>query len=135
MTKRYDKDPEQMSSPSLAYLGDAVIELLVRRKLVTEEKKAPYSIEALDYVTASSQSVALDKIMDILTEEELDVFKRGRNNVHAAIPKSATAAEYRKATGLECLFAYLYLKGEDKRIDELFGIAYSKDDEKETDGQ
>jgi ribonuclease-3 family protein len=117
-------DMYNISEAGLAYLGDAVIELLVRKKLVCSGKKMAYSVESLKYVTATSQSAAVEKILPVLKEDELTAFKRGRNNVHAAIPKSATANEYRRATGFECLFAYLYLEGMTERMNELFDIAY-----------
>jgi ribonuclease-3 family protein len=66
----------------------------------------------------------MQRILPMLTEQEAAVYRRGRNNVHANIPKKATMAEYRAATGMECLFAYLYLTQSQARIDELFALAY-----------
>ncbi len=116
------RDIIQLPTASLAYLGDCVIELKVRELLVWG---GPHDIHnrALEYVTAVKQSEAFDRISSYLTEDELDVYKRGRNNTHTS-PKSATHAQYAKATGFECLFAYLHLAGEADRIDELFKIAY-----------
>ena len=111
----------------LAYLGDAVFEVLVRERLVRDGVESP-SVRSLEYVTATSQSAAADRIMDRLTEEEKDVFKRGRNDVHTTVPKSASAGEYRRATGFESLFGYLYLTGETKRAAELFDIAFPHPD-------
>ena len=76
------------------------------------------------YVRATAQSAALDNILPLLTEDEMAVFKRGRNNHVGAIPKSASAVEYRRATGFEALFAHLWLSGEEERARELFAIAY-----------
>ncbi len=111
-----------LPTTSLAYLGDCVLELLVREKLILDGKGNVHE-RALKYVTAVHQSEAYERISSILTEEEADVYKRGRNNTHSA-PKSATHAQYSRATGFECLFAYLHLMGETDRLKELFSLAY-----------
>ncbi len=108
-----------LSSASLAYLGDAVWERAVRRRLVLAGSQRP-SEDALAYVTAKAQSAAVETLLPLLTEEETAVFRRGRNTVHANVPRAATVADYRRATGLEALFGWLDLRGEQKRIDELF---------------
>ena len=118
------------SSASLAYLGDCAIELCVREYLVKEKglsSSAKLNKEALKFVKASAQAEAMKNILDILTEEETDVFHRGRNMGHSSTPKSATMAEYRSATGMEALFGWLYLAKRQDRINELFRIAYGLD--------
>jgi len=75
------------------------------------------------FVTAAAQSDALENILPVLSEAETEIYKRGRN-AKAKIPKSASALQYRRATGMECLFGYLYLAGEKKRMDELFCLAF-----------
>ncbi|MBE6560662.1 MAG: ribonuclease III [Ruminococcaceae bacterium] len=110
------------SSAALAYLGDAVWEVLVRRMLVEKGVSRP-SEEALAYVTAPAQSAAAERILEHLTEEESDVFRRARNNVHANVPRHATPAEYRRATGLEAVFGYLDWAGMEERKTELFRLA------------
>ncbi len=115
------------SSASLAYLGDCVYELLVREYLVKKNVQKP-SVEALKYVTAHVQSEVIEKILPVLTEEEEDAYKRGRNCVHSNVPKSSTMAEYRRATGLEALFGYLYLCGKSDRLRELFDLCFSGSD-------
>ena len=110
------------SSAALAYLGDVVWEVLVRRMLVEQGVSRP-SEKALAYVTAPAQSAAAERILPHLTEEEADVFRRARNNVHAHIPKQATAAQYRSATGLEAVFGYLDWAGMEERKTELFRLA------------
>ena len=119
-------DPKQLSGQELAYFGDAVIELLTRKTLLEKGLRNVGELNraALGYVQATAQSRALDNIYPLLTEEELAVFKRGRNNHVGAIPKSASAIEYRRATGLEALFAYLWLSGDTARAESLFCIAY-----------
>ena len=73
-------------------------------------------------VCAPAQAAVADRILPLLTEEELGFYRRGRNAHVHAIPKHATAAEYGKATGLEALFGWLYLRGQNERIEELFAI-------------
>lgn len=114
------------STAALAYLGDSVIELCVRQRLVrlgysTSSKLNKLSLE---YVRATKQAEAMKRIADMLTEEEDAVFHRGRNIGHTNTPKSATVAEYRAATGMEALFGYLHLGGRQDRIEELFAAAY-----------
>ena len=118
------------SSASLAYLGDCTLELCVREYLVKEKgfsSSAKLNKEALHFVKASRQAEAMKNILEILTEEETDVFHRGRNMGHTNTPKSATVAEYRNATGMEALFGWLYLEKKQDRINELFRIAYQID--------
>ena len=112
-----------VSSAHLAYLGDAVLEVLVRRHLVLINAPHP-SETALAYVTAAAQSDALERILPHLSEDEEAIYRRARNSVHANVPKRATVAQYRRATGFEALFAYLYLAGDTDRMDFLFRLAY-----------
>ncbi len=113
--------------PALAYLGDSVLELLVRTYLVTERglsTSAHLNRAALDFVRASAQSDAMERMEPHLTEEEASAYRRGRNMGHGNIPKSASMAQYRRATGMEVLFGYLSLLGKEERIRELFSIGY-----------
>ncbi|MBO5110687.1 MAG: hypothetical protein J6D21_08215 [Clostridia bacterium] len=121
-------DAYQMTSQALAYLGDAVLEVKVREYLVTHRltRSAALNRVALSFVTAQRQSEAVKVILPLLTEEETDVFKRGKNS-HLTPPKSATLNEYKRATGFECLFGYLHLKNDIQRIDELFRAAYGEE--------
>lgn len=112
-----------VSAASLAYLGDAVLEVMVRRRIVAGGVQKP-SEASLAYVTAAAQSDAAERILSLLTEEEEAVYRRGRNCVHANVPKKATVAQYRRATGFEALFGYLHLIGEEMRLAELFRAAY-----------
>ena len=119
-------EAKQYSAGELAYFGDAVLELLTRRHLLTLSLGQIGAInkEAKKYVQATAQSEAVEKILPLLSEEELAAFKRGRNNHTSATPKSASACEYRRATGFEALFGYLWLSGKTARAEELFAIAY-----------
>lgn len=115
------------SAASLAYLGDAVIEVWVRQKLVESGLTSSRALNAaaLDYVTAPRQAQAMKRILEHLTEEEDAIFRRGRNIGHTNLPRSATASEYRSATGMEALMGYLHLEGRAERIDALLRIGYS----------
>ena len=119
-------DIREISVPALAYLGDCVLELCVRRHLVEEgiSTSAHLNAAALNFVRASAQAEAMKKILPHLSETEETYFRRGRNMGHSNVPKRATVSEYRAATGMETLFGYLHLTGQEERIRELFSIAY-----------
>jgi len=116
----------QLGAGALAYLGDAVLEALIREALILKgyEKSAHLNREALKYVTAVNQCKAFANISEHLTEEEAAIFKRGKNCSHLNIPKSASAVEYKTATGFEAIFGLLHLKKDASRIKELFTLAY-----------
>ena len=116
----------EYSGASLAYLGDAVMEVLVRQMLVKRGigNAGKLSAMSLDYVRATNQSRGLEGLLPHLTEEENAVYHRGRNAA-GAHPTSASVNDYRRATGLEALFGYLHLKGDTARLDELFALFVS----------
>ena len=119
-----------ISSIGLAHLGDAVYELLVRTYLCAHGKATGKGLHraAVELVRAPKQAELADFILDKLTDEEHDVFRRGRNaNVHT-IPRSADRAQYQKATALEALFGWLYLQGRHGRINELFNFMMEAND-------
>lgn len=126
----------QIPSADLAYLGDAVTELLVRERLVRSGVSGAGKLNrmAAEYVTAVKQSDAADRIFELLSDEEADVFRRARNNSKAAVPRSATPAQYRKATAFEALFAYLWLSGDRERLDTLFAAAYPEEKNETNNG-
>lgn len=119
-------DAYQMTSQSLAYLGDCVLELKVREHLVKRSitHSAELNRAALAFVTAVAQSEAVKRILPLLREDEEEIFRRGKNS-HVTPPKSATLNEYKRATGFECVLGYLHLRGETDRIEELFCAAYA----------
>ena len=121
----------ELSTAALAYLGDSVIEVLVREKLVYDgfSDSGNLNRESLKYVKAGAQAAAMRKILPSLSEEEEAVFKRGRNMSGGNVPKSATMSEYRTATGMEVLFGYLHVTKKNERIKELFELAYAKTEE------
>ena len=120
-------NPTQISVPALAYLGDCVIELCVRSRLVEAglSTSAHLNAAALSFVRAGAQAEAMKRLLPHLTEEEESYFRRGRNLGHTKnVPKSATVSEYRSATGMEVLFGFLHASGNRERIEALFEIAY-----------
>ncbi len=122
------ENPNQLSPLTLAFLGDAVFELLVRERLVKEANRQSKKLhaESIKLVNAVSQSAAAEKILPILTDDETAVYKRGKNAKVEHIPKGATVMQYNMATGLEALFGWLHLNGATERINELFQIIISE---------
>ena len=124
-------EPEVLNGATLAYLGDAVLEIMVREKVIESGVTDVGRLNnmARTFVRATEQSSALNNILELLDEEEMSFFKRGRNT-KGNTPKSASAIEYRRATGLEALFAFLYMKGRTERMKFLFETAYKDHFEK-----
>ncbi len=111
-----------ISAIGLAHMGDAVYETLVRTWLCVHGKATGKELHraTIALVCAQKQAEVAQGVLPQLTEEELAVYKRGRNaNVHA-MPRSATPAQYHAATGLECLMGWLYLRGDKERAEQLF---------------
>ncbi|MFR3787705.1 Mini-ribonuclease 3 [Agathobaculum desmolans] len=114
----------RMSSLALAHVGDAVYEVLVRSYLAcggTQTAKNLHS-RTIALVRASAQAEAIQRILPLLTEEEQEIYRHGRNAKPKTVPKSASVAEYAHATALEALFGWLYLKQRYERINLLFGV-------------
>lgn len=124
-----EKDINQMTSLGLAHEGDAVFELLVRSYLCCKGgvKAGELHRKTVEYVSAPAQAKRCEKLLPLLTEQELTWFKRGRNAHVHGVPKNATRDEYGKATGLECLFGALYLTGQQDRANELFVLSMEDD--------
>lgn len=118
-------NPNLLSPSVLAFVGDAVYGLYVRTALA-EINRPSGELHRLSVklVNATAQAKAFSLLEPMLTEKELSVFKRGRNFHTSSTPKSATGGEYHTATGLECLFGFLYLSGNTDRADELFNIIW-----------
>ena len=117
---------DTVSTPELAYLGDAVLELLTRERLIEEGVRGSGELNAgaKKYVTASAQAEAAARILPLLDEKEEGVYRRARNSHTGHVPKSAGIAQYRAATALEALFGYLKIENAEGRIRELFSAAY-----------
>ncbi len=122
-----DVSPSELTGAALAYVGDAALELLVRRYLLGLRLTGSRRLNslALRFVKATAQSEAVDRLLPLLSDEELYLYKRGRNAHGISAPKSATSQEYRRATGLEALFGALELSGQRARAEELFLAAFT----------
>ena len=116
------KEVNQMNMLALAHVGDAVYELLVRSMLCSAKNAPVMQLHRLTVqrVRAEAQAEAVGKLLPLLTEEELAVYKRGRNTKVNSAPHHADIAQYHAATGLDALFGWLYLQGKTERIGELF---------------
>ena len=113
---------DAISNLGLAHMGDCVFEILVRAYLCASGEKTVDRLhrDTIRMVKATSQAEFADRMLPLLTEEELAYYRRGKNSHVHAVPKSATPAEYARATGLEALFGALYLMGRTERLNEIF---------------
>ena len=125
-----EREVNLYSPLALAFLGDSVYEVLVRKEILLLANLPASKLHSLKIsrVCAAYQAAALEKIMPVLDDKEVSIVKRGRNATGNTVPKHASAAEYRKATALECLFGYLYLLDRQDRIDELFRIIWEMEE-------
>ena len=123
--RKKDEEEINMLSPlTWAYIGDCVYELYVRQELINKTNLKPHNLhmEAIKYVKASKQAEILNKIMDVLTDREKDIVRRGRNAENHHLPKNASVQDYMYSTAFEALVGYLYLTKQDKRLKEIFNI-------------
>jgi ribonuclease-3 family protein len=128
--KLTEREANTYSPLTLAFLGDSVYDTLVREHLLRQANMPVAKLHSakIKLVCAEFQSRAYDLLAEELSEHELAVLKRGRNATGNTVPKHADAAEYRRATAVECLFGYLYLTGQDRRIKELFAVMMTLED-------
>lgn len=117
-----EKEALLLSPIRLAYVGDAVHDLYVRTRLIFSGEKARAMHQAaVQSVNASAQAQALSRVLNMLTETEGDIVRRGRNaHAHHGAPKRVAAADYAQATGLEALLGFLYLTGRMDRLEEIY---------------
>ncbi|WP_424769136.1 Mini-ribonuclease 3 [Paenibacillus sp. sgz302251] len=118
------KTPRLMNPVVLAYIGDAVFELLVRQYLISLPNQKSHHLhrEATKFVSAKGQRRILESWQPHLSEEETDIVRRGRNAKSGTPPKNANPTDYRLATALESLVGYLYYEGRMERLNELLMI-------------
>ena len=114
-------DVKMLSPLVWAYVGDSVYELFIRTHLVNA-KPHKLHIETIKFVKAENQAKILNKIWDNLTEEEQEIFKRGRNTENHHLPKNGNVADYSHATGFEALIGYLYLSKQDERLNQILKL-------------
>ncbi|MDE6687372.1 MAG: ribonuclease III [Lachnospiraceae bacterium] len=146
MKEKFQLGEQELNSYSplvLAYVGDCVYELIVRTILV-EQSNCPVRKlhkKATEYVKAKTQADLILAVLEDLTEEEKDVYRRGRNAKSHTVPKNASLGDYRKATGMEAVIGYLYLKKDMERVMELIKLGWERTDlwgtrpDMEDDGQ
>ena len=137
ISKNSSGDPYQMNGLTLAYIGDAVFELMVREHMIENgfrqaNKLHKHTTAAVNAGTQSRMSMA---VMDMLNNMELAVYKRGRNSAPMTYAKHQTISDYRRATGLEALFGYLYLKGDEERLKEIFEKCMESIEEEASDAK
>ncbi len=116
-----DKQINEINPQSLAFVGDAVYTLFVRSYFCEHDKVKSRVLhkKVIDFVKATAQSQALDIIMDTLTEYEKDIVRRARNTKVNSMAKHAKMIEYKKSTGFEALLGYLYLTGQNDRLNQI----------------
>ena len=115
---------DAISNLGLAHMGDCVYEMLVRAYLCAQGNKTVAQLhkQTITMVKATYQADFVDKMLPLLNEEEMTHYRRGKNSHVHAVPKSATPAQYAKATGLEAMFGYLFLSGKKERANEIFNL-------------
>ena len=115
---------DAISNLGLAHMGDCVYEMLVRSYLCAEGNKTVAQLhkQPITMVKATYQAAFVDKMLPLLTEAEMTYYRRGKNSHVHAVPKSATPAQYAKATGLEAMFGYLFRSGQKERANEIINL-------------
>ena len=115
---------DAISNLGLAHMGDCVYEMLVRAYLCAEGNKTVAQLhkQTISLVKATYQAEFVDKMLPLLNEEEMTHYRRGKNSHVHAVPKSATPAQYAKATGLEAMFGYMFLSCQKERANEIFNL-------------
>ena len=114
-------DVQTIPAQTLAFIGDAVYNVYIRTYLssVSTAKTGALHRLSIKYVSAKGQAQLIDYLMESLTEEEIAVYKRGRNTNIATVSKHVDVIEYKKATGFECLIGYLYVTKNNERLDKI----------------
>lgn len=128
LSKEQIPEINTLSPLTLAFIGDSVYEMFVRTKILSMGNRPANELHkiAVGYVKAKAQATAAHKILETLSDAELEIYKRGRNtNIHT-VPKNADMADYRHATALEALIGYLYIKGEEERLSEILNLAFDE---------
>ena len=130
------EDPRQIPALNLAYVGDTVYDLYVRAYLIHTHPETVHALHLLSakMVCAQGQARAFFALEGELTQEELSVYRRGRNTHSGTVPKNANVADYRVATGLETLLGHLWVLGREERIDQLMAVAIRVNEETGKEG-
>lgn len=127
-----EDNPSDMNALTLAYLGDAVFELSVREHFLMcgSQKVEKLHKRVTAFVNAGSQSRLFGVLEPLLTEEENAVYRRGRNSKTVTAAKNQKLSDYRRATGFEAVFGYLFLKGDRERMEELLSVCFAHEENK-----
>jgi ribonuclease III family protein len=118
-------EAKQLNPLVLAYIGDSIFDLYIRTHLVVNNrdmKVNKLNLKAISYVKANSQYKISKKLVDIFDEEELTIFKRGRNSKSGTVPKNADLLEYKAATGFEALLGFLYITSQKERLNYILDL-------------
>ncbi len=129
MEEYIDKiDLDKVSMQTLAFIGDAVYNVYIRCYLASKSNKKTGKLhqDSIKYVSAKGQSEVIEEMMELLSEEEKMIYKRGRNTNIQNVSKHIDVISYKKATGFEALIGYLYVKKDIKRLEELIHICIDK---------
>ena len=125
------EDPRQIPALNLAYVGDTIYDLYVRAYLIHTRPETVHNLHLLSarMVCAQGQARAFFALEPLLTEEEMSIYRRGRNAHSGTVPKNANVTDYRVATGLETLLGHLWVLGREERVDELMAVAVQVNEE------
>ena len=117
-------DLQTVSMQTLAFIGDAVYNVYIRCYLASKSNQKTNKLhnDSIKFVSARAQSKTVDMLIDSLKEDEIAVYKRGRNTNISSVSKNADIVEYKKATGFEALIGYLYIKNENERLEEIIDL-------------
>lgn len=132
------QDLKQMNPLALAYIGDAIYEIFIRTYIVSKNKETCVNKlhkKTIQFVKASAQSYFIREIQEYLNEEEIKVFKRGRNTKSNTSAKNASIQDYRMATGFEAVIGYLYLLNKDERLEEIMKLVINSYEKSLHDGE
>lgn len=128
------EEAKQLNPLVLAFIGDGIYEVFIRSYIVSNNRNMSVHklhVKTISYVRAHEQSNFMNEIIPHLDEEELSIYKRGRNAKSGTVPKNADVREYRNATGFEALMGYLYLTDKKERLEELLTMCLNLDKSEE----
>ncbi len=119
--KKFNQDPRLLNGLTLAFMGDAVLDVYIRTHLIAQGMGKPNRLhrQATRYVSAKAQAYVVKELYDRFNEDERDMIKRGRNAKSPTVPKHTEVTDYRLSTGFECLLGYHYLAGNEDRLLEI----------------
>ncbi len=126
-----NEEISQLNPQVLAFIGDSVYTLFIREQMLELPKNKSNVLHtfANHYVSAVGQSISTEKVLPLLSKEEVAIFKRARNYKTNSVAKNSTISEYKRATGLEALIGYLYLTKKQERLDEIMKVCKEAVDE------